>query len=183
MGARHKTHPGLLGLTSPKAPQTLPRPPTPRPVQPAIGGERDWRTLAQMSNSCKLLARVSPTGAADKPERGVSEWGWEVPRKGRAPTSVVTRRPKSTGTRQSRARTHTHSHQPGERELGQGHLAAGLDPRSLGTGRGPQPDPCQPPAPGSMGGAGGGGAVSVSASGPHGNVTGETPLYGDRQLP
>lgn len=54
----------------PKNPPNTPSTLTPRPAQPAVGGERHGRTLAQMLDSCKLLARVSPTGAPDKPDRG-----------------------------------------------------------------------------------------------------------------
>lgn len=54
----------------PKSPPNIPSTPTPSPVQPAIGGEREWRTLAQMLNSCKLLAGGSSAGAADKPDQG-----------------------------------------------------------------------------------------------------------------
>lgn len=48
----------------------LPRPP-PRPSSATLGGKRGWRTLAQMLNSCKLLAGGSPAGAADKPYPGL----------------------------------------------------------------------------------------------------------------
>lgn len=114
MGARHKMHPSLLWPSLPGSPPNSPSTPTPRPVQPAIGGERDWRTRAQMLNSCKLLARVSPTGAAAEPDQGSRNGGRRSPgRVERAharggPASQLHRHPANPGP----GHTHTHTPQP-----------------------------------------------------------------------
>lgn len=110
MGARHKMHPPLLWPFLPESPPNSASTPTPRPVQPAIGGE-DWRTRAQMLNSCKLLARASPTGAADEPDQGSRNGGRRSPgRVARAharggPASQLHRHPANPGPD-----THTLTH-------------------------------------------------------------------------